>query len=545
MNEKTMEKNGWLKVVGMGPGAVEDMTLRAFHALKEAQLVVGYTVYNDLLKEHFPDKEYYATPMRRETERCRYALQQAADGARTVLVCSGDSSVYGMASLVLELAEQQEQAGQPCPEIEIIPGITAALSGGAMLGSPLTCDFAVVSLSDLLTPWPVIGQRLRGAAAGDFVIAIYNPASKKRQDHLRRACDILLAHRPAETLCGVVRNIRREGQQAELMTLGELKHYSADMFTTVFVGNSRTRRIAGRMVVPRGYLEKNGMEQSRGPAREASENEPAHLADQKEKILIFGGTTEGRILAGRLAARGMEVTLCVATDYGEEVVPPAPGLQVRSGGLSEEAILALMKELQPRFVFDATHPYASEITRKVLSAAAAAALSYQRIRRGGVGELLSLPEEWSPEEKKNSLENDLIFADSIEAAARLLNESTRRAFISTGSRGAYVWGQVKDAQTRLTLRILPSEDAVRMCREAGFSGENLICMQGPFSEALNEVMFREARAEILVTKASGKTGGFPQKLAAARRLGMKVLVIVPPEDVPGISMAQAEELCAF
>lgn len=543
MNKKRTETRGCLQVVGMGPGAVEDMTLRAYHAVKEAQLVVGYTVYNDLLRQHFPDKEYYSTPMRQETRRCSYALQRAAEGIRTVLVCSGDSSVYGMASLVLELLEQNEhdeQDGQISPEIEIIPGITAALSGGALLGSPLTCDFAVVSLSDLLTPWPVIEQRLAGAAAGDFAVAIYNPGSQKRRDHLKKACRIMAAHRSPQTVCGAVRNIGREGQSVELMTLAELENYRADMFTTVFIGNSTSRNIHGRMVTPRGYLQKGKGSGQTDP--DAAEHPQA--SRDPEGILIFGGTTEGRVLARRLADRGLEVTLCVATEYGEEVIPQTPGLQVLAGGLPQEQILALMKELKPRFVFDATHPYASEITRKVMSAAAAAALSYQRIRRGGVGELQDLPADWSLEEKKKFLENDLIFAESLEAAARLLNESSRRAFISTGSRGASVWGQVKDARTRLTLRILPSEDAVRMCRDAGFHGENLICMQGPFSADLNEIMFREARADILVTKASGKTGGFPEKLAAARRLGMKVIVIAPPEDVPGISMAQAEELCA-
>ena len=156
--------------------------------------------------------------------------------------------MYGMASLLLELCEHE-----PNLEVEVIPGITAACSGGAVLGSPLTCDFACISLSDLLTPWDKIEQRLRGAASGDFCIALYNPSSKKRTDHLRRACDILLEIIPPETICGLVRSIGREGESCTLTTLGELRDTQVDMLTTVFVGNSRTRVMDGRMVTPRGY----------------------------------------------------------------------------------------------------------------------------------------------------------------------------------------------------------------------------------------------------------------------------------------------------
>lgn len=236
-----------LYVVGIGPGAPEDMTLRARSALEDAQVIAGYGVYVDLVKPMFPEKEYLTTAMRKESERCRMAIEAACEGKTVAMISSGDAGVYGMAGLIYELSQGRNL------QIEVVPGVTAALSGAAVLGAPLTHDFAVISLSDLLTPWEKIERRLEMAAAADFCIAIYNPSSIRRADHLRRACEILLRHASPETVCGAVRNIGREGERTELMTLSEMKDYAADMFTTIFIGNSQTRVIDGRMVTPRGY----------------------------------------------------------------------------------------------------------------------------------------------------------------------------------------------------------------------------------------------------------------------------------------------------
>lgn len=235
-------------VVGIGPGALEDMTIRAKKTLESCQVIAGYTVYVDLIQEAFPGKEYLTTPMRQETARCRMALAEAAGGKKTAMICSGDAGVYGMAGLILELLPEF-----PGVEAEIVPGVTAALSGAALLGAPLGHDFAVISLSDLLTPAEVIEKRLRAAAQGDFSICIYNPSSKKRAGYLKWACRILMEYKRPETVCGLVRNIGREGEAVELMTLSQLMDAGADMFTTVFVGNEATREILGRMVTPRGY----------------------------------------------------------------------------------------------------------------------------------------------------------------------------------------------------------------------------------------------------------------------------------------------------
>ena len=243
-----MKTTGKLYVVGIGPGSYEDMTIRAVNALKDSEIIVGYTVYVDLLREHFPEKEMLTTPMRQEQERCQMAILKAREGKRVAMVCSGDSGVYGMSGLILQLAEES-----PDLEIEVIPGVTAALSGGAVLGAPLGHDFAVISLSDLLTPMELIEDRLKNSASSDMVICLYNPSSKKRADYLKNACEIVLQHQKPETVCGLVRNIGRDGEEMEVLTLSQLKDTNVDMFTTVYIGNSMTREINGRMVTPRGY----------------------------------------------------------------------------------------------------------------------------------------------------------------------------------------------------------------------------------------------------------------------------------------------------
>ena len=241
-----------LYVIGIGPGAREQMTVRADRILRESQVIIGYTVYVDLVKEFYPQAEFLTTPMRQEKERCEMALKAAQDGRKTAMICSGDSGVYGMAGLVLQMAE-----AYPDVNVEVIPGVTAALGGGAILGAPLGHDFAVISLSDLLTPWETIENRLDAAAKTDFSICLYNPSSRKRADYLKRACEIFLRYKSSNTVCGIVKNIGRDGETKKVMTLAELKDYEADMFTTVFIGNSRTEKsvLGGQnwMVTPRGY----------------------------------------------------------------------------------------------------------------------------------------------------------------------------------------------------------------------------------------------------------------------------------------------------
>ena len=235
-------------VVGIGPGSYDQMTIQAADVLKDSDVIIGYTVYVDLVKEHFAGKEFLTTPMTKEAQRCRMAFEEAAKGKSVSMICSGDAGVYGMSGLMYEVGRDY-----PDIQVEVLPGVTAATAGAALLGAPLIHDFCLISLSDLLTPWEKIEARLLHASEADFVICLYNPSSRKRRDYLQKACDLMLRYKAEDTVCATVGNIGRDGEESRLMTLKELRDTSVDMFTTVFIGNSQTMKIGERMVTPRGY----------------------------------------------------------------------------------------------------------------------------------------------------------------------------------------------------------------------------------------------------------------------------------------------------
>ena len=235
-------------VVGLGPGAGDQMTVQAKKVLDACPVIIGYTVYIDLVRPLFPEKQFLSTPMRKEADRCKMAFEEVKKGVDVAMVCSGDSGIYGMAGLIYEIGRDYPEIG-----IEIVPGITAASGGAAVLGAPLMHDFAVISLSDLLTPWELIEERLRCAAKADFVICLYNPSSRKRSTYLAKACEIMLEYKAEDTVCGIVKNIAREGETMQTLTLKELKETTVDMFSTVFIGNKQTKVIREKMVTPRGY----------------------------------------------------------------------------------------------------------------------------------------------------------------------------------------------------------------------------------------------------------------------------------------------------
>ncbi len=243
------EKKKVIYIVGMGPGSMTGMSGDAVEALHKSDIIIGYTVYVDLVRRHFSDKRFETTPMRQEIERCQMCFDYAMEGKQVAMICSGDAGVYGMAAPMYEMAE-----AYPEVELVVIPGVTAANSGAAVLGAPLNHDYCVISLSDLLTPWEKIEARLVAAIQGDFAIAIYNPSSHKRKDYLKRACDIMLAAGADPTrACGYVENIGREGCSSHVCSLAELRECQVNMFTTVFVGNEKTRIEGKHLVTPRGY----------------------------------------------------------------------------------------------------------------------------------------------------------------------------------------------------------------------------------------------------------------------------------------------------
>ena len=236
-------------VVGFGPGDKQFMTMQAVEIIEQADLIVGYTTYTAILKAQFPDKKYISTPMRRETDRCRLAIEKALEGNTVAMVSSGDSGIYGMAGIMLEIADDM----QADVEIVTVPGITAASTAASVLGAPLMHDLSLISLSDLMTPLELIFRRVEAAASADFVISLYNPKSGKRVDYLEKAADIIMKYRDKGTPVGIVRNAGRPDQKAWLTTLSELKNEPVDMFCVVLVGNSQTYIKNNRVITPRGY----------------------------------------------------------------------------------------------------------------------------------------------------------------------------------------------------------------------------------------------------------------------------------------------------
>ena len=240
---------GKLYVVGFGPGGKEHMTLKAVDVIENADVVTGYTTYIDILKEYFPNKNYIATPMMREVERCKIAVEEAMKNKTVAMVSSGDSGIYGMAGIIYQVAEELNAE----IEIETVPGVTAASSAASVLGAPLMHDLSIISLSDLMTPLDLIMKRVDCAGISDMIVCLYNPKSKKRTDYLEQAADILMKYRKPETPVGIVRNAGRKDESKLITTLGELKTADVDMFCIVIIGNSQTYTSNGRMITPRGY----------------------------------------------------------------------------------------------------------------------------------------------------------------------------------------------------------------------------------------------------------------------------------------------------
>ena len=257
-----------LYIVGIGPGSIDHLTHRAVEVLKSVDSVVGYTTYIDLIGTLIEGKNIISTPMTKEVERVQAALDIALTGKPCAIVSSGDPGIYAMAGLVFEMCQangiavkppfqsMENQVDDKTLRLEVVPGIPALCAGASLLGAPLTHDFAVISLSDLLTPWEIIENRLDAAARADFVIVLYNPKSKRRSQQLEKAQKIILKHRDKHTPTGVVISAMRENQEVFVVSLEELHQVPANMQTTVFIGSSKSSRYLDFMLTPRGYADK-------------------------------------------------------------------------------------------------------------------------------------------------------------------------------------------------------------------------------------------------------------------------------------------------
>lgn len=524
-----------LYVVGIGPGDKMQMTQEAMASIEDSNLICGYTVYCELVRNIFPDKEFFSTPMTKEIDRCRYALEQAASGITTAMVCSGDAGVYGMAGPVLELAGRYTDV-----DIEIVPGITAALSGAALLGAPLTHDFCVISLSDLLTPIEKIEKRLKCAAEGDFGIAIYNPSSRKRADYMKKACDILISSGKREnTICGYVRNIGRDGMEKRVLSLSELREEKLDMFTTVFIGTSATKEISGKMVTPRGYgrlmAEKQAfagtIDIENDSVGKAMETHPVSA----KRFVIFAGTTEGRRLSHALADEGAKVTVCVATSYGSETEGSGRNIDVREGRLDSDGIKAVINGAV--CCIDCTHPYAENATDNIREACGEMKIKYIRLARSKS----VIPEFATVVSTAGEAAQILSGKYGGAISANHMNQTgDGNILLTTGIKELPEFNMIE--RGRLYVRILPSTESIGLCEKAGISHSHIIAMQGPFSMEMNTAIMKQYDIRCLVTKDGGSAGGFDEKVAACRIEGASIIVIKRPDD-EGSSYEKVLEQC--
>lgn len=238
---------GKIYVVGIGPGNMEDISIKAYNILKNVDIIAGYITYVDLVKDEFSEKEFYVSGMKKEIDRCEKVLELAKEGKKVALISSGDAGIYGMAGIMIEVA-----LGSGI-EVEIIPGITSSVAGASLVGAPLMHDQAIISLSDLLTDWEVITKRIDRASDGDFVISLYNPKSKGRTEQIVEAREIMLKYKAATTPVALLRHVGREDENYTLTTLEDMLNHEIDMFTVVIVGNSKTYVKDGKMITPRGY----------------------------------------------------------------------------------------------------------------------------------------------------------------------------------------------------------------------------------------------------------------------------------------------------
>lgn len=487
---------GKIYITGIGPGDFENMTLKAFEVLSFCDTIIGYNVYTELVKQYFKDKEFLSTGMTKEYERCVLCFEKAMEGKNVVLVCSGDAGIYGMAELMYHTGK-----AYPDIQLEVVPGVTAASSGAALLGAPLIQDFAVISLSDLLTPWEKIEKRILAAAYAGMIICFYNPSSKKRAGYLKKACQLVLKYASPETVCGITENIGRQGEAYKVCTLKELMETPVNMFTTVFIGNSQTEIINGKMVTPRGY-KTTGM--------------------RDKPVLLFGGTSEGRKLAELFDSNNIRCTVCVATEYGEQLISGTGNITVICGRMDLDDICRLIEPdaggSQFSYVIDATHPYASLISENVKRACTRTGTVYLRLLRDNI---------------YNNKDNDIKFFEDASQAAEYLDKVAGRILLTTGSKDLPVFcGGITD-KSRITARVLPSVNAIEICSNSGLNGKQIIAMQGPFSKETNIALIKQSGARFIVMKESGRAGGFPEKIAAAKETGTDIIILKRPVEETG------------
>jgi precorrin-3B C17-methyltransferase len=503
-----MMSRGKLHLVSVGPGIAELIPPLAETALRASDVVVGYELYLTWIKPWLDGKAIFSFALTHERERASLAIEHARNRRVVSLVSGGDIGVYGMAGLVLE-----EMSEDDTFELSVIPGISAATSCASLLGSPLSHDFATLSLSNLLCPWDWIEQRARQLAQADLVVALYNVQSKTRQEGVYRILRLFLEDRAATTWCGVVRNAYRANQESYICTLTELLDRRFDMLTTIIVGNRFTQRKREFIFTPRGYRVWN----EDGITARRHADTPTR--PYGSPVWVFSGTSDGNALVSKLSEIGYHIIVSTATEYGREIVCESlPGITVRSGRMGVEARRRELLNSGARAIVDATHPFATAISSQLMQLAKELRIPYLRYERPAA--ISSYP---------------AILCKTVREAAAESIARGSRIFLATGVKDLPAFLKHQGAsRCEWFVRITP--DSLERALSLGVPRANVCAMQGPFLKEFDEVLWKNWRIDCVVTKESGEVGGFLAKAEAAYLLGIPLIVVERPQiDYPMVA----------
>ena len=489
---------GVLNLVSVGPGFADLIAPRAEAALRDSDVIVAYQLYLRWIEPWIKDKEIHTPPLTQERERALLAIEKARSGAKVALISSGDIGIYAMAALAFDEMREDDDY-----EVNVIPGITSANACASLLGSPLSHDFATLSLSDLLCPWDWIEQRGRHIAEADLACVLYNVQSVGRSQGIYRILNIMLASKSPQTLCGVVRNAYRPGQEVSIHHLEDLPSLQFDMLTTIVIGNRFTQRKRGFIFTPRGYN-----------AWETAAEEPVEQDLPQHALWVFSGTSDGNALANHLAEQGYPVVISTATEYGGEVAARhCPGVSVWAGQQGVEARKQALQRYQARGLIDATHPYACLMSEQLMGLSKSLGMPYLRYERAS---------SFSADSGQ--------LCNSINDAAEQAIARGLRIFLATGSKDLALFLKASGAGEReWFVRVTPEPEFIQRAIDLGVPRSHICAMQGPFSQAFNEALWLDWAIDCVVTKDSGDAGGYQAKVAATQSLNIPLLVVQRPK----------------
>ncbi|TAN66538.1 MAG: precorrin-3B C(17)-methyltransferase [Methylobacter sp.] len=508
---------GVLNLVSVGPGFSDLIVPRAEAALRNSDVIVAYDLYLRWIAPWIENKEIHTPPLTQERERALLAIEKARSGAKVALISSGDIGIYAMAALAFDEMREDDDY-----EVNVIPGITSANACASLLGSPLSHDFATLSLSDLLCPWDWIEQRGRHIAQADLACVLYNVQSAGRQEGVYRILNIMLESKSPKTLCGVIHNAYRPGQEVSIHPLEDLLSLQFDMLTTIVIGNRFTQRKRGFIFTPRGY---NNWD--------APAEQPVVAELPEQALWVFSGTSDGNRLANELAQQGYPVVVSAATEYGGEVAARhCSGVSVWAGHQGVEAQKQALNQHQARAIVDATHPYASLISEQLMGLSKSLNIPYLRYERpSSVG----CAERSEAHLLQGEIDIDALPSSphptcSIEQAAKQAINLGQRIFLTTGSKNlASFLNAPGAAECEWFVRITPEPEFIQRAIDLGVPRSHICAMQGPFSEAFNTALWRDLNIDCVITKDSGDAGGYQAKVAATQALNIPLLVIKRPK----------------